>query len=780
MPPFNLKQILCLWFSVCLTLVVGYDCTAQFTDDFSDGDFTLNPTWTGTDLKFSVQTNQLRLFDSNPQPNNTAYLSVSSQAIIDAVWEFYVQLNFDPSTSNYADVYLVSDNAVLTSSLNGYFVRIGHTATDNISLFRQTGTTKTPIITGTIASVTTALTPLKVKVTRDQFGNWQLFSDVGGTGTFQLESENPINDVTHLAALYAGVLCVYTTTRNQHFFFDDFSVTGEPYIDLSQPAEYKDVIITEIFADPSPVIGLPEAEFVEIYNRSDKHINLNGWKFTDGTSTTLLSGMMKPNEYKIITATTSANLFEPYGVVLAVSSFPSLNNTGDNLQLKRNDDLLIDQVSYLDSWYRDDDKKQGGYTLELIDPANHCGEEDNWIASESAVGGTPGTQNSVFENKPDLTGPRLLSAFLVSPTLLRLTFNEKLEATPPALNKIILSPQNTVTNIVFEDATLRSLLVTLNTPIQLGTLHAVQVIGLYDCAGNEILTEFATAEFALPQEAEEKDLLINEILFNPRPGGVDFVEVYNNSTKYINLKNWSIANYADDIILNARPITTNDLLLSPKTYRAFTTNKSNVVNEYIHAKEENIFQVNSLPSFNDDAGTVALVSNTNTLIDFFSYTQNYHTPFLKDKEGVSLERISFTALTNDAANWHSASSTVGFATPGYVNSTARGEVLADKVSVEPEIFEPITGQPAFTQIQYNFNTAGFVANVKILDFHGREIKRLANNATLGTTGFFRWDGDTENGVKARTGYYVLWMEVFNPNGKVESFRKRIVVASRNH
>ena len=35
-----------------------------------------------------------------------------------------------------------------------------------------------------------------------------------------------------------------------------------------------DVIISEIFADPSPIIGLPDVEYVEIYNGSDKIFDL--------------------------------------------------------------------------------------------------------------------------------------------------------------------------------------------------------------------------------------------------------------------------------------------------------------------------------------------------------------------------------------------------------------------------------------------------------------------------------------------------------------------------
>ncbi|HET9053836.1 MAG TPA: lamin tail domain-containing protein, partial [Cyclobacteriaceae bacterium] len=339
-----------------LTLVQVHVCTAQFTDDFSDGDFTTNPVWSGTDAKFSAASGILKL--DAPAVTETAYLSTPSASINNASWEFLITITGSTSGSNYADVYLVSDNSNLTNPLNGYFVRIGGTD-DEISLFEQTGSTKTnKIIDGLNGRVNQTLATIKIKVTRDENANWQLFSDASESG---YELEGSATSATHLRSTHFGVYCFYSSTRSDDYSFDDFIVTGDPYIDLSQPASYKDIIITEIFADPSPVIGLPEAEFMELYNRSEKIINLAGWKFTDGSSTAVLSGFMEPGDYRIITPATSAGLFTSFGSVLGVANFPSLNNSSDNLELKRSDDLLIDRVSYSDSWYRDDDKKQGGY-----------------------------------------------------------------------------------------------------------------------------------------------------------------------------------------------------------------------------------------------------------------------------------------------------------------------------------------------------------------------------------------------------------------------------------
>lgn len=772
MPRFTRAQILCWIVIAPLTLVNTYVCNAQFTDDFSDGDFTTNPVWSGTDTKFSVTTGILML--NAPAVSETAYLSTVSASINNASWEFLVTISGGTSGSNYTDVYLVSDADVLTGSLNGYFVRIGNTS-DEVSLYVQTGATKTEIIDGVDARVDGTSAAIKIKVARDQNGFWQLWSDPTATGYIL---EGSVTNVIHVSSAFGGVVCVYTSTRSQDYGFDDFVVTGDPYIDPSQPADYKDVIITEIFSDPSPVIGLPEAEFIEIYNRSNKIINLGGWKFTDGSSTAVLSGFVEPGEYRIITSTTSAALFAAFGSTVSVSNFPTLNNSSDNLEVRRNDNLLIDKVSYSDTWYRDDDKKQGGFTLELIDPANPCGEGDNWVASEAAAGGTPGAQNSVFENKPDLTGPQLISAIPTSATMVVVAFDEKLAASAPLPNAVTITPPIGIVAVAFADATGTKLNVSLSNSLQNKTLYTITLQQVYDCNGNEIQSEFSSASFALPEPADANDMVINEILFNPRPTGVDFIEIYNNSDKYIDLKNWMVANYGNDEISNPKVITTTDVLLAPQAYIVFTENKNVIVGEYVRAQEENIFVVETLPSFNDDEGTVALVNPNHVVIDFFSYTDDYHAVFLKDKEGVSLERISVMAAANDAANWQSASSTTGFATPGYRNSNARNEQLADKVKVDPEIFEPITGQPSFTQIHYNFNTGGYVANVKILDAQGREVKLLANNATIGTEGFFRWDGDMNDGSKARTGYYIVWMEIFSATGTVETFRKRVVVASR--
>lgn len=857
--------------ALLLTIVHWQICYAQFTDDFSDNDFTANPVWSGKGNDFTAINGELKL--QAPATASFSYLSTSSAAINNAVWEFYLQMDFNPSSSNYSKIYLISDQANLGGPLNGYFIKAGNTA-DEVSLYRQDGTTEIKIIDGVDGKLNVNPVKVKIKAVRDDAGNWQLFSDIGLAGVYVLEGS--VTDTTYQSSMYFGVYCKYTSTRSDKFHFDNFGVTGDPIPDKTppqvvsfslvssseldvkfsevldetsaetvsnfivdnsvgnpvtaelqsdlqtiklifgkdfpngiqctltisnvadlagnnmnlyqnsflyfegKPVSVKDIIVSEIFADPDPQIALPAAEYLEVYNRSANAINLQDWTISDGTSTASFPLLILfPGDYVIVTSTSAASLFDSYGKVAGVSNFPSLNNSGDNVILKDIDNITIDSLHYDWTWYKDDDKQDGGWSLEIIDPNNICNTFDNWTASENEQGGTPGKQNSVFANRPDVTGPLVTSVIAVSCDKLLVTFNEKLDKIVPPINNFTISPSVQIQSLSFTDASLTSVSLSLADEIKTETLYTLELQNVYDCAGNANQTQ-GKLEFALPESPDSLNIVINEILFNPRPTGVDFVEVYNNSHKYINLKNFAISNYDNHQIENAKTIVTSNKLLKPSEYRVFTINANVLKGEYVGGHEENFLEIGSLPSFNDDEGSVAIVDDKGNVIDHFQYSSTMHSPFIKDDEGVSLERISFSEPTNEIQNWKSASTTVGYATPGYLNSNtiSNSAVSEESVKVDPEIFIPIYGHPDFAKINYNFNKGGYVGNVNIYDPSGRPIKQLANNEVLGMEGFFRWDGDQDNGTKARVGYYVVAFEIFDDKGMVKTFRKRVVIATR--
>ena len=510
---------------------------------------------------------------------------------------------------------------------------------------------------------------------------------------------------------------------------------------IPYPVFYKDVIITEIMADPAPVVQLPEAEYVELYNRSANPVDLSGWRLADPTASAKLpSHIIMPNEFLLLTSTTNASKLPE---AIGVSSFPSLGNLGDRIVLREPGGVAIDSVVYSPSWYRSTEKSDGGWSLELIDINNPCGEGDNWTASEDIDGGTPGETNSVFASKPDVTPPKLLSVFAVSEDSLVLTFDQR--------------PYTTGNYSIDGEAHIRvkSIVIIASEKFQVKRLYSITIGDVADCNGN--LMEPTTFSFSLAEPAAPRDLIFNEVLFNPRPGGVDFVEVFNRSDKYINLKGWRLS----DVV-----IAEENYVITPLSYLAFTSSVVTIEDNYPAAIGKPVIEL-PLPSMPDDEGTVDLINNRGDTIDHLYYNDGMHSPILSNTEGVSLERVSPFDST-----WHSANASAGYATPGYLNSSARPAFTSEgKLTITPEVVRP----QGFSQIVYHFDQGGLVANASIIDMEGHVIKTIASNETIGSEGYFQWDGDRDEGGPAHCGYYMLWFQVFDTGGHVSTYRKRVVV-----
>lgn len=214
----------------------GGEVFAQFTDNFSDGDFTANPEWTGETAKFEVDGNfQLHL--NAPAQSDTAYLVTANViSLSDTVeWNFYFNMTFAPSASNTVRIYLVSDQPNLRGSLQGYYLRVGETGSaDRLNFYKQSGTSSTLLLSGTVGTFGVSPAGGRVRVIRDPQGNWTFYSDSAGGTNYELEGT--VNDVSFVSTAYFGVWCKYTSTNSTRFYFDDFEVQGAVYIDSIPPA----------------------------------------------------------------------------------------------------------------------------------------------------------------------------------------------------------------------------------------------------------------------------------------------------------------------------------------------------------------------------------------------------------------------------------------------------------------------------------------------------------------------------------------------------------------
>ena len=543
------------------------------------------------------------------------------------------------------------------------------------------------------------------------------------------------------------------------------------------PTKYE-IVINELFADPSPTNGLPTEDYLELYNNTNKIIDLTGCWISDLTSMDQLNaGKILPGEYVIICDNSFENQFSPFGKVITVNSFPSLNNSEDEMTLSAPDTSFVHSVHYFDTWYRDDNKKDGGWSLEMIDPNNPCGEADNWIASTKWFGGTPGTQNTAFGANPDVVLPMLTEANAIDDSTVVVTFSEPLDN--DGMMAAIYSITNGITIASIQVIDNKNVQLNLNNKLTFQIKYTVTVTGAFDCVGNIIGTD-NTAIFALPEQGFAGDLVINEVLFNPLTGGSDFVEIYNNSTKFINLQNWNLANLENDSIDNYKELTSNPKLILPGEFVLLTKDGQAVENDYMNSVTSTFLQMASLPTYSNDEGEVYLINNLNMVVDSFYYTDDMHFALLNSEDGVSLERIDYDRPSKDETNWHSASEDVGFATPGFENSqymltnTDGGEIVVDPLTFSPDN----DGVDDVVNISYTFPNAGFVASIIIYDSKGRLIRNLLQNELLGISGTFSWDGINENAEKARIGIYIIFVEAFDIDGNVKSFKKTVVLAGQ--
>ena len=259
--------------------------------------------------------------------------------------------------------------------------------------------------------------------------------------------------------------------------------------------------------------------------------------------------------------------------------------------------------------------------------------------------------------------PKLKQAIVIDENKLLVHFSEKMN--PQSIESfedysVDFGIGNPV-NFEHHPPLFKMLTLEFNNDFQENTIYTLTVNGnLSDCAGN-VLASNSTVQFGVPSRVEEGDIIINEILSNPPTNGVEYVELYNKSDKYINLASVKLGSVGrtSNTLYTVAP---DGYVMSPKSYALLSSNSQKVKENYIVESDENLVEMLSFPQYNNNDGTVLLQDMEGNYLDEFTYNKDMHYPLLKDTKGVSLERISFDLPTQDENNWHSASSNAGYGT----------------------------------------------------------------------------------------------------------------------
>jgi hypothetical protein len=614
---------------------------------------------------------------------------------------------------------------------------------------------------------------------------------------------NGIGQPTNISANVTNSKCfdftLATALQNQTNYTLSFSnlsdCSGNPLSSNSINFSYYlakpyDVVINELFPDPEPQVALPQGEFIELYNKSNYAVSLKNWTITIGTNDiTIPDAVILPDSFLVLIDNTALNSFinEGYGniplLVLDALSSTELNISDEDVILKDQFGNLISYVRYEDTWYKDNLKKEGGWSLEQIDPLTPCAGGANWMASIHPNGGTPGRSNSVLATRADNSLPQLVRVTIKNKDTITVVFNESM-----LLNSLLSPSSYSINNGIGQPIAVSPMpfayqQVQLSLPVSLqkNSSYTLTVNGqLQDCAGNNIASQTSIA-FGMPDTLLPGDLLINEVLFAPKTGCVDYLELYNNSSKILDLKALLIGEglVNSTLISDTVEVTNEGYIIFPDEYVLISSNPNAVKSCYATKHPEWFFEMKKLPTMNTGEDVVVLCNRNGILIDKFEYSDAMHFALLNDFKGVSLERIDFNRPTLDKTNWNSASANVGFGTPGYQNSQFMQTKSDGDFSVVPEIFSPDNdGYNDVVTFNYELNESGLAGNISIYNANGQLIRYLVRNENLATKGSYSWNGLTDQNEKAPIGIYIIYFETFSRNGKVQKHKLSCVLAGK--
>ncbi len=554
-------------------------------------------------------------------------------------------------------------------------------------------------------------------------------------------------------------------------FFIIFLLILNPARSFPQTAPYQ-VLIVEIMADPVPAKGLPESEYVELFNRGFTPVDLRGWKLEIGSHTVnLAQKTLDPGGRIILCDASSAGQFPAPVMPL---NLPSILNTGQQLTLKSIDGTIVHTVHFSETWYKNTLKVDGGWSLEMIDPENPCGGINNWKASDDPSGGTPGKVNSVQSSNPDEKGPILLRATLSNDSIVKLHFSESLqnqsllETGYYSTSKGLLHPCRA--EGIPPDYSCVQLYYKIFQPNQ---IYAVSVLPeMKDCAGNQA-EEPLIAKFSIPNLPDSGDVIINEILFHAGKND-EFIEFYNRSDKVIDIQ--SLLVHLRDPVSQAIKKTLSfrgySYLLFPGGFLAITENPENLLRMGLTDNRACILERPDFFSLPDQEGMLMISDTSGNAIDKMIYRESMLGDFLKSPDGVSLERISPWKSGMYESSWYPAAPSYGLCTPGLSNSQKDSDVPGYNLTLSSECISPDhDGTDDQITLTLELYDAGWTGTFCMYSLAGLLIRTYTQNALLGTKETFTWEGTDRSGGLCPPGLYIFFGELIHPDGHIKKIRK---------
>lgn len=733
------------------------DALAQVIDDFSDGDFTNDPTWTGDTASWVVE-------DTGESPVLATYGAAASDTIYLAVahamsfgrWTFtFSHRRVNLSTFNGARVFVCATEDSVRARPAGYYVQFGTNNTDAVSLWhvdgdwskrQELGRSLEPLVAGESSH-------LDVTVVRDPTTGWRVL--VNGTDVVRAAGES--SELCSHLALWVK----HTRAGSASFVFDAFSAEGAPPAPPARRPGPLDIVINEIQVDPPPF----GSEFVELYNRSTSSFLLKTLTIRDAAAAPvpITDGTYEllPAEYAVLVQD-GESFRDQFRTVpfITTSPWPTLNNRGDVVVVET-DGLVIDSLTFSGDDIRPD------HSLERIDP-DAPSNRSNFAPSNGAFGASPGSRNSRFQR--DRTSPQLLFVKEIDERRLDLQFDEPIRADSTPIIVVADGAEAAGVARLAPDLFQASFV----APVR---ALSVEVSGAVDLRGNR--SEHLTAPISF--RPMPSDVIVNEILYEPlsedRDGiqdQVEYVEIMNRSDRRVHVDGLYRTREPDEHGDADTVRVRNQLLaLDPKELLVLASDS--------FAASAPVVVLASLTLLNR-GDRIRLHNSQSAVLDDVYFAPSWHHPDLLARRGVSLERIDPHSAGDDPANWSSSVDPSG-ATPGLPNSVRlqpQGRTSRSGLTISPNPFSPDRdGVDDVVQITYVPSADLSRVRLRIFDLSGMMVREIVSSHLIAESASFLWDGRDAAGRRVRTGVYVAIVEAYDARNDVaEAFKHPVVLARR--
>ncbi len=532
---------------------------------------------------------------------------------------------------------------------------------------------------------------------------------------------------------------------------------------------WADVLFSEIMFDPTPPVNLPEVEYLEIYNRSNFDINLKDWQILLGNKKIELPNYtLKAKAYLLIADSISLPKFTAQNKMAVTWPGSYLTNSGGTIYLENKNGDLIHYLEYSPDLYGNSNKANGGWSLENTNINLPCFEPKFWTGSNNLSGGTPGEMNSQSTNETDIVLPYAKYLVYKNPVHLQIYFSERVEN----LQLYCTLPIDSIFGV---NAMLTQYSVLFSSPMEADKLYELILQSGTDCNNNLAVAD--TLVFGIPQAPDSAQVLLNEILFNPSAENTDFLEIYNNGNTCLALNNLRLAqiNLIDKMPDNVEMITADSVILPPHQLWVFSEDVEKTAAYHNIAQSRKLFETN-LPSMPQRSGTIGICTASLNWLDRLEYSEKWHHELINDPTNVSLERVFLHTSTQEATNWQSASYFKDYATPTAQNSQVGNYAPSGSVTLSTDLITPNNdGFEDWVSFQFELEKPGWVANIIIFDGIGRPRKHLVNNKVLGIDDSLIWNATNDKDELVRRGMYIVFIELWHPDGEKLVFKKTVAV-----